>query len=86
MDLVEAAQRYMEAVEALHTIHSSMDVHGHGGISAQAITPHCGLICRDTGGYMDFETGRLVQGEPPHREALEEYGTAKAELQALLAG
>jgi len=85
MDLARAAQRYMEAVEALHTIHSSMDVHGHGGFAAQAITPHCGLICNATGGYMDPLTGKLVKGDPPHREALEEYGTAKAELQALLA-
>jgi len=83
MDLARAAQRYMEAVEALHTIHGSMDVHGHGGFAAQAITPHCALICNATGGYID-RTGKLVEEEPPHRAVRQEYETARAELQAIL--
>jgi hypothetical protein len=84
MELETIAQRYMNAVDALHTVHSSTDVHGSGPIAGQAITPHCGLICNATGGYFDAETRTLVDGAPPHASELEEYYLAKGELEKAL--
>lgn len=86
MELDTIARRYLKAVDALHTIHSSTDVHGQGGMAGQAITEHCALICNAVGGRFDPATNAFVAEEPPHQAVLQEYLIAKSELEeALLA-
>lgn len=82
--LKEAAKRYMKAIESLHTIHSSTDVHNNGGIAGQAITEHCALICHATGDRFDGSTMTVIEGAPPHEKELKEYIEAKEALEKLL--
>lgn len=84
MSLVTIAARYKAAVEALHTRHSSTDVHDTGGIAGAAIAEHCALICKVTGDRLDMETKEIVKGSPPHEEALLEYYEAKRLLEEAL--
>lgn len=84
MDLTVAARRYIVAVEALHTLHGSTDVHNLGGLAGQAITPHCALICRETGDAYDAVNNAIVRGNPPHKAELAEYYAAKDELEIVL--
>jgi len=84
LELAIAARRFMEAVDALHTVHSTTDVHNLGGVAGQAITEHCALICRDTGDRFDSATLSVIQGERPHRSELTEYNEAKSRLEGLI--
>ncbi len=87
MDLAAAASRYIKAVEALHSVHSSGDVHGHGGIATAAITEHCAYICNATGDRVEvLDDGELsvIKGDNPHAAVLAEYWTAKELLESLI--
>lgn len=59
-DLGDAVREYMEASEALHTVHGSSDVHGHGGIAAAVMTPHCAWSCNVVGFHI-AEKRRFVE-------------------------
>ncbi len=86
-ELRAAALRYKLAVEALHSIHSTTDVHGRGGIAGQAFTPHCAYICGDTGNRVVVNEDRslqVVEGVAPHEEVLREYEEALNSLEELL--
>lgn len=84
MELEAKVRRYIKAVEALHTIHSSTDVHDNGGFAGAAITAHCALTCDAVGGYFDPKTQTYVPQAPPHEAALAEHRVAKQELEEAL--
>lgn len=87
MTLIEAVKRYKTAVEALHTVHSSTDVHEVGGIAGAAITQHCALICPATGDSVEFDDDgnlNVVKGNDPHFEVRREYEDASSALGRLL--
>jgi hypothetical protein len=80
--ILTAARDYLIASRAIHTTHGSMDVHGHGGMAAQAITDHCAWQCNATGVRYVNEDGllRRVVGPPPHALTLAEWHRAESEL------
>lgn len=83
MGVTEAARDYLLASRAIHEVHGSTDVHGHGGFSGQAITNHCAWECGATGvRYVNLGDGRLTRiVEPaPHALTLSEWHQAEAEL------
>lgn len=43
--LAQAAKEFRDASQAMHVVHGSTDVHGHGGIAGAAMTPHCAWQC-----------------------------------------
>lgn len=86
--LTEAVYAYLKAEQAMHYTASSTDVHGHGGIAGQALTPHCIHTCTVTGGRVERtpEGGiKVIPGTPPHEQEREAYAAAWSELQAALA-
>lgn len=87
-ELLAATIEYKEAAEALHTSHSTTDVHGKGGVAGQGFTDHCAWACHALNGKI--VNGRVVSLtnplEPIHKKALDRYEAAKAALEALIAG
>lgn len=86
--LSEAVRTYLTAERDMHYTASSTDVHGHGGVAGQALTPHCIHICNVTGNRVERtpEGGmRVIPGTPPHQKEREAYEDAWRELQAALA-
>jgi hypothetical protein len=62
-DIKQLVIEYVESVHALHTIHSSTDVHERGLVAGQAITPHCAVTCQALGGYHDETLLRFKNAE-----------------------
>lgn len=86
IELAKAAREYQEAVAALHTTHSSTDVHGHGGVAGWAITQHCAVTCGALDARFDPSTGRVVgdMSRRFHEDVLARYEAADARLRELL--
>jgi len=88
-ELTDAVIEYKAAVEALHTVHGSGDVHSMGGVSTQDITEHCALICGalDARVVPDGKGGLTVVGDANrrfHEDVLVRYEQAKLKLEELL--
>jgi hypothetical protein len=80
--LVRAAREYLIATRAIHEVHGSTDVHGHGGFSGQAFTQHCAWECGATGVRYVNENGvlRRIVEPPPHGRTMAEWERAVVEL------
>lgn len=48
-EIRDAVQEYVNAVNALHVMHSSGDVHNMGGVATASMTPHCAWQCNAIG-------------------------------------
>lgn len=84
--LIELATEYKLASEALHTMHSTTDVHGHGGIAGQAFTNHCAWQCNVLQAKFNPETGEVTGSmESIHKEQQTRYYAAKFALEEYLA-
>ena len=77
-----AARDYLITSRAIHVVEGSTDVHHHGGMAGQALTPHCAWECGATGVRYVNEGGvlkRIVE-PPPHGLTLTEWHRAESEL------
>lgn len=76
----------MEAVNALHTHHSTTDVHETGGIAGQALTDHCAWTCKALDAHLNPVTMK-IEGDMSrrfHEEVLKRYEDAENALTTLL--
>lgn len=85
-ELYDAVWEFLEAEEAMHTMHGSGDVHNKGGIATAAITPHCAVICNVYEGKFNPETHEFEgrTGLREHHAERDRYEAARAELERLV--
>lgn len=87
--LKAAAIRYVKAVQAIHVVHPNTDVHNHGGVAGQAITPHCAWECPISGGRVEVnEDGSIsvIEGPAPHKKELDELSASYVNLLDVIYG